>query len=56
MAKDINDPQSVTACIQQLEPGFAELIETIRQLILSTDAAIGEQIKWNAPGFFTWAK
>ncbi len=56
MAKDINDPQSVTACIQQLEPGFAELIETIRQLILSTDAAIGEQTKWNVPSFFTWAK
>lgn len=52
MAKDINDPQSVTAFIQNLEPDFAKLIEAIRQLILSTDPEVGEQIKWNSPSFF----
>lgn len=52
MAKDINDPESVTAYIQKLEPGFAQLIEAIRQLILTTDKEVGEQIKWNSPAFF----
>lgn len=52
MAKDINDPESVTAYIQKLEPDFAKLIEAIRQLILSTDKEVGEQIKWNSPSFF----
>lgn len=51
-SKDIHDPASVTAYIQKLEPGFAELIEAIRKLILSTDKMIGEQIKWNSPSFF----
>lgn len=52
MAKDINHPKSVTAFIQELGPGFAELVEAIRQLILKTDKQIGEQIKWNSPAFF----
>lgn len=50
--KDINDPQSVTAFIQKLEPEFAQMIEAIRNLILSTDKEVGEQIKWNSPSFF----
>lgn len=52
MAKDINDPISVTTYIQKLDADFAELIESIRHLILSTDKVIGEQIKWNTPSFF----
>ncbi len=51
-AKDINDPKSVTEYIQKLDPDFGRLIEAIRQLILSTDKVIGEQIKWNSPSFF----
>lgn len=51
-AKDIHDPESVTVHIQKLEPGFASIVEAIRQVILSTDATIGEQIKWNSPSFF----
>lgn len=51
-SKDIHDPESVTAFIQQLEPAFGAMIETLRQLILSTDVEIGEQIKWNSPAFF----
>jgi hypothetical protein len=46
MAKDINDPQSVTEFIEKLDPPFAELVEAIRQLILSTSTDIAEQIKW----------
>ena len=51
-SKDINDPKSVAEFIQRLDPGFAELIEAIRNSILETDTLIGEQIKWNAPCFF----
>lgn len=51
-AKDIHDPESVTAHIQKLDKDFAPLVESIRQLILKTDSEIGEQIKWNSPSFF----
>jgi hypothetical protein len=44
MAKDINDPISVTEYIQKLDPEFGQLIEAIRQLILSADKSVGEQI------------
>ena len=54
--KDINDPKSVTEYIQKLDPDFARLVEAIRQLILSTDKEIGEQIKWNSPSFFYQGK
>lgn len=52
MAKDSNDPKGVSEYIQKLEPDFAALIEAIRQLLLSTDKEVGEQIKWNSPSFF----
>ncbi|NEU10493.1 DUF1801 domain-containing protein [Flavihumibacter sp. R14] len=42
----------VTGFIRKLEPGFATLIEEIRQAILESDAEISEQIKWNSPSFF----
>jgi len=29
-----------------------KVIETLRQIILSTDKEIGEQIQWNSPAFF----
>ena len=51
-SKEVNDPEAVNAFIQKLEPGFAKMIESIRQLILSADKEIGEQIKWNSPSFF----
>lgn len=46
------EPEKVTAHIEQLEPAIAEAIEYLRQVILSTDKEIGEQIKWNSPSFF----
>ena len=52
MAKDIHDPKAVTAYIQKLEPELAKLIESVRQLIVSADTQVGEQIKWNSPSFF----
>jgi hypothetical protein len=54
MAKSIkpSNQEQVTAYIQNLEPAFREIIEAIRQTILSTDSEIDEEIKWNAPTFF----
>jgi uncharacterized protein YdhG (YjbR/CyaY superfamily) len=47
-----SDQEQVTAHMQQLDPALAKVVETIRQLILSTDTEIGERIKWNNPSFY----
>lgn len=52
MAKLKDNKALVTAYIQNLEPTFGEIVQTIRQIILSTDKEIGEEIKWNAPTFY----
>ena len=54
MAKTVklSDQEQVTAHIKKLEPGIGKIIEKIRQIILSTDKEIGEQIKWNNPAFY----
>jgi hypothetical protein len=54
MAKSIKNSGAaeVTAHIRQLESPLAEVVEALRQLILSTDQVIGEQIKWNSPSFY----
>ena len=52
MAKDINNPAAIDQFIQNLQTPLAQLVQTIRQVILSTDPVIGEQIKWNSPSFF----
>jgi hypothetical protein len=44
--------EQVTEHIRQLEPVLAASVEAIRQIILRTDASIGEQIKWNNPCFY----
>jgi hypothetical protein len=51
-SRDFNNPDSVTLFIQNLDPDFAELVEALRKIILSSDKEIGEQIKWNSPSFF----
>jgi hypothetical protein len=52
MSKDLNDPANVTAYIQKLDPTFAPLVESVRNLILTSSNEVGEQIKWNSPTFF----
>src|SRR6476619_7594793 len=47
-----SDQEQVTAHIQKLEPALRKIVETIRQIILSTDKEIGERIKWNNPSFY----
>jgi hypothetical protein len=44
--------ETVSAYIQKLEEPTAGIVETLRQIILSTDPKIGEEIKWNAPSFY----
>src|SRR6478736_8145609 len=54
MAKSIKltDTEQVTEHIKRLDPALGKIIETIRQIILSTDKEIGERIKWNNPSFY----
>lgn len=47
-----NDTEQVSAYIQKLDKDFAATVEYLRQLILSADKQIGEQIKWNSPSFY----
>jgi len=50
MAK-LNDTELVTAHIEKLPKAIQPSIEYLRQLMLSIDTEIAEQIKWNAPAF-----
>ena len=54
MAKAIKltDSEQVTEHINKLEPGLGKIIQTLREIILSTDKEIGERIKWNNPSFY----
>jgi hypothetical protein len=38
--------------LQQLPPPLRATVDALRRIILSTDAAIGEQVKWNSPSFY----
>jgi len=51
-ANSISDSEKVTEHIQQLDSSIAGTVEMIRQIILSTDKEIAEQIKWNSPSFY----
>ena len=50
--KKLSDQEQVTVHIQKLEPALGKIIETIRQIILSSNKEIGERIKWNNPSFY----
>ena len=50
--KKLSDEEQVTEHIQKLEPELGKTVETVRQIILSTDKEISEQIKWNNPSFY----
>src|SRR4051812_47981118 len=53
MAKlKLSDTEQVTEHIQKLDKSIAGIVETLRQIILSTDNEIGERIKWNNPSFY----
>ena len=44
--------EQVTQHIQKLDAVIAPVVEALRQIIMGTDAEIGEQIKWNNPAFY----
>jgi len=48
----LSDQEQVTKHIQKLDATLANVVETLRQIILSTDKDIGERIKWNNPSFY----
>ena len=47
-----SEPEKVDAYMARLKHPLAEVVEDLRQIILSTEKEIGEEIKWNAPTFF----
>jgi hypothetical protein len=47
-----SQPNKVDAYMQRLRHPLGSVVEALRQVILSTDHEIGEEIKWNAPSFF----
>ena len=47
-----SEPAQVDAYMQALQHPLAEVLQALRQIILSTDPSLGEEIKWNAPTFF----
>src|SRR5215813_4185800 len=47
-----SEPDKVDAYIKKLKHPLKDVVEALRKIILSTDKAIGEEVKWNAPTFF----
>lgn len=47
-----SEPEQVAAYLARLKHPLAEVVTALREIILKTDASIGEEIKWNAPAFF----
>ncbi len=45
MKAKLTDEEQVSEHIQKLEPAVGQVVETLRQMILSTDPEIGERIK-----------
>lgn len=52
ISKTATNSNKVSAHIKRLEAPIAAATQYIRQIILSTDKEIAEQIKWNSPCFY----
>jgi len=52
MITKASELEKVDAYMGRLKHPLAMVVEDLRQIILSTDKEIGEEIKWNAPAFF----
>lgn len=50
--KGIDPKIEVSQFIDNLEPNFQEMLTYLRNLMLSIDPNIAEQIKWNSPSFY----
>ena len=51
-----SEPDKVDAYMAKLDYPLKNVVQAIRELILSTDSEIGEEVKWNAPTFFYTGK
>jgi hypothetical protein len=47
-----SEPAKVDAYIAKLKHPLAQVVKSLRRIILSVDSEIGEEIQWNAPAFF----
>lgn len=47
-----SESDKVDTYMAHLKHPLTEVVKALRQIILKTDASIGEEIKWNAPAFF----
>src|SRR5207249_10504500 len=56
MKAKLTDQEQVIEHIKKLKATVAEVVETLRKIILSTDREIGERIKWNNPSFYFTGK
>jgi len=52
MKQKQSDTELVTALIEKTDTENKSTVEFLRQLILSIDKEIGEQVKWNSPSFY----
>ena len=48
----LSEMDKVNAYMQSLRHPLVDVVKALRQIILSTDKEIGEEVKWNAPAFF----
>ena len=48
-----SEPEKVDAYMRKLRHPLAGVVAALRRIILRTDKEIGEEIKWNAPTFFS---
>src|SRR3569833_855757 len=51
MAK-LTAEEQITQHIQSLDESIRDTVQLLREIILSTDTEISEQIKWNNPAFY----
>ena len=51
-SKKPSDPEQVAEYMQKLKHPLADAVEALRQIILSADKEIAEEIKWNSPSFY----
>ncbi len=52
----ISDPESVDKYMSKLKHPLKDVAEELREIILSADKTVGEEIAWNAPSFFYTGK
>ena len=52
LSTKLSEPDKVDSYMKNLKHPLAGVAKALREIILTTDSKIGEEIKWNAPAFF----